>query len=129
MKRTPMLLALALALAATGAHAEIVWKWNGPDGKPVYGKQAPPGVRAEQVEVMTTKPGAFAKANTTVDLSKLPNAPKPPAPGAEPVTPYCPPNVSACQKDQKKLGKGDLPMTPPIPEAPPERDKNGNVLK
>lgn len=40
-----------LCLGSGGTAAETVWKWAGKDGKAVFGKQPPAGVKAEQVDI------------------------------------------------------------------------------
>lgn len=47
-----------LLLAGTGSvSAETVWKWTGKDGKPVFGEQAPAGIKAEQVDIREANVG------------------------------------------------------------------------
>lgn len=60
MNRMLTLAALVLAVAAGAAQADTVWKWTGKDGKPAYGKQPPPGIKAEQVDVKAANIGSLA---------------------------------------------------------------------
>lgn len=59
---TAIAMAGILVLGAGAATAETVWKWTGKDGKPVYGKQPPAGVKAEQVDIRETNVGNLGPA-------------------------------------------------------------------
>lgn len=62
MKHSLALMTVLLALASAGAGAETVWKWTGKDGKPVFGKQPPAGVKAEQVDIREANVGNLGPA-------------------------------------------------------------------
>lgn len=62
VKRILAMIAVLLLASADGVSAETVWKWTGKDGKPVFGKQAPPGVKAEQVDIRKANVGDLGPA-------------------------------------------------------------------
>lgn len=65
MKPLPLLVTAALlCLGANGAAAETVWKWTGKDGKPVFGKQPPAGMKAEQVDIREANAGHLGASAT-----------------------------------------------------------------
>lgn len=62
VKRLLIFIAALLLVSAGGASAETVWKWAGKDGKPVFGKQPPPGVKAEQVDIRKANVGDLGES-------------------------------------------------------------------
>ena len=151
MKRTRTIVTLALALAMGAAHAEMVWKWTGADGKAVYGQTPPKGVKAEQVNIQTNK-GAFlgapgqaaapaaAPAADTIKRAAAANANNVQfiagqgtvvqdasrVPGvrkyAKGEKPYCPPFLEPCKTKQQK---GDYPVTQETESELPKPDGKG----
>lgn len=62
VKRLLVAIAAVLLIGAGSVSAETVWKWTGKDGKPVFGKTPPTGVKAEQVDVRKANVGDLGKA-------------------------------------------------------------------
>ncbi len=145
MKYTLMATLLVAACLGGAAHAELVWKWTGQDGKVQYGNQPPSGVKAEQVDVKTSKVGTFATPDqlrklspqaapgTAVAKSTVGKSAHMRTPGkgeAGPTTVHLRPedNSTACPAVMKScVKKGERANSQPAPGAPPIVDKNGVV--
>lgn len=146
MKCTLMTILLLAACLGGAAHAELVWKWTGQDGKVQYGNQPPTGVKAEQVDVKTSKIGTFATPDqigkqlspktapgTAVARSTAGKGAHTRIPGKEeagPTTVHLRPGDSsaACPAVMKScVKKGERANSQPAPAAPPIVDKNGVV--
>ncbi len=60
MKRTPILVALALAAAASGALAQF-YRWVDEKGVTHYSASPPPGQKAQEIRILTPPPKASAE--------------------------------------------------------------------
>lgn len=142
MKRIMTTLLIAACLSGM-AHAEMVWKWTDKNGKAQFGNQPPKGVKAEQIDIKTSKVGTFA----TPDQTQTPASRKTDEPNTPPTTKYrrigsnnkneggptvvhlnpedspdtCPPVMKSCVK------KGERANSQAAPRREPMLDKNGVV--
>lgn len=81
MKRILAILAVLLLAGTSSVSAETVWKWTGKDGKPVFGKQAPAGVEAEQVDIRKANVGDLGPTANADGKGRPDTAAAPPGKG------------------------------------------------